>query len=53
MFFQLCLPFSGHGKHVAREDLDNTLQIGKPALPYLYEVQIMKGIQVSHSFCFL
>lgn len=48
MFFQLGLPFSRHGKHVAPEDLDNTLQIGKPALPYLYEVKIMEGIQISH-----
>ena len=52
MFFQLCLPFSGHGKHVAPEDLDNTLQIGQPALPYLYEVKITEGIQVLTVFAF-
>lgn len=35
------------------EDLGNTLWIGKPTLPFLYEVKLMEGVHVSHIFSYL
>lgn len=40
-------------ENIAPEDLGNTLRIEKPILPFLYEVKIMEGIQVSHIFSYL